>query len=145
MTQHNQKARERSGQCLCGAVRITASAAGDAVCACHCKMCLRWGGGPFMEVECGDSVDIEGEEQVTVYSSSDWAERGFCAACGTHLFYRLKETQQHMIPIGFFGDDDSLVFAKQVFVDERPHYYRFADKTAEMTGAECFAAYGEPG
>ena len=30
----------------------------------------------------------------------------------------------------------------QVFVDERPSYYEFANKTDDMTGAEVFAKYG---
>ncbi len=130
------------GQCLCGAIKISASSESNGVGACHCRSCRRWGGGPFMEIDCGQAVTIEGEEHLTVFDSSDWAERAFCNKCGSHLFYRLKENGQHMVPIGLFEDRDDLAFTHQVFVDERPSYYQFANKTKEMTGAEIFAMFG---
>lgn len=130
------------GQCLCGAIRISASNSSASVGACHCKMCRRWGGGPFMEVNCGRAVSFSGEENISVFNSSDWAERGFCRNCGTHLFYRIKESGEHMIPVGLLDDGYDLVFKNQVFIDQKPPYYRFANKTDDMTGAELFALYG---
>ncbi len=132
---------QKRGKCLCGAVRITAKDAGTEVGACHCKMCRRWGGGPFMEIECGTNVSFEGEENVSVFDSSAWAERGFCKKCGTHLFYRFKRTGQHGIPVGLFDDDENLTFTHQVFIDEKPSFYRFADETHDVTGAEIIAKY----
>ncbi len=135
---------ERHGVCLCGAIQITAKDTEKSVGACHCQMCRRWGGGPFMEIDCGTEVSIKGKENVSVFNSSAWAERGFCRRCGTHLFYRIKETGQHMIPVGLFEDDENLVFDHQVFIDERPSYYQFAGETLEMTGAEILAKYAPP-
>ncbi len=135
---------EKKGQCLCGEVRITAPEAGDKVGACHCKMCRRWGGGPYMEITCGADVVIDGAENVSVFDSSKWAERGFCKLCGTHLFYRLKGTGQHMIPVGLFDDSDDLVLDHEVFIDEKPAFYSFAEKTEQMTGAELFAKFAPP-
>lgn len=135
---------KREGSCLCGSVRVIASDSSNSVGACHCGMCRRWGGGPFIEVSCGSAVSIEGEEFVSVFASSEWAERGFCSKCGTHLFYRLKESQQHMIPVGLFADDANLVFESQVFIDEKPGFYEFSNKTENMTGAELFAKYAPP-
>ncbi|MCH9695758.1 MAG: GFA family protein [Gammaproteobacteria bacterium] len=123
---------------------MTASDTDNKVGACHCKTCRQWGGGPFMEISCGTDVSIGGEDSVTVYDSSEWAERGFCNKCGTHLFYRLKGTGQHMVPVGFFADDEGLEFTSQVFIDSRPDYYAFSNKTHDMTGAELFAKYAPP-
>lgn len=137
------KTAPRHGHCLCGAIQISAPQASTHVGACHCSTCRRWGGGPFMEIDCGTDVTIEGSESLSVFDSSDWAERGFCAKCGTHLFYRLKQTGQHIVPVGVFeGDEKDLTFKHQVFIDERPPYYRFENKTEDMTGAEIFAKYG---
>ena len=97
-----------------------------------------------MEITCGTAVSIEGEDSVSVFDSSKWAERGFCSQCGTHLFYRLKGTGDHMIPVGLFDDDDALVLDHQVFIDEKPEFYSFAEKTSQMTGAELFAKYMPP-
>lgn len=140
--QQGHKQQERHGHCLCGAVRITAKDASTDVGACHCSMCRRWGGGPFMEINCGNTVEIQGEDHIAVYDSSDWAERGFCRTCGTHLFYRLKDTQEHMIPVGLFEEDAGLTLALQVFIDQKPPYYGFDKKTAVMTAAEIFAMFG---
>jgi len=134
--------KERRGHCLCGAITVTAANAGNGVGACHCGMCRRWGGGPYMEINCGSDVQIDGEENLSVFDSSKWAERGFCSNCGTHLFYRIKETGQHMMPVGLFDNDDELVFRSQVFIDEKPSFYRFANETEDLTGAEIFAKYG---
>lgn len=136
------KTTDLRGQCLCGAIRIVAQSPSNSVGACHCKTCRRWGGGPFMEVDCGQAVSIEGEEHLSVFSSSEWAERGFCSQCGTHLFYRIKESGQHMVPVGVFEDGYDLAFKSQVFIDEKPSFYRFANETQNMTGAEVFALYG---
>ncbi|MBT8083893.1 MAG: GFA family protein [Woeseia sp.] len=132
------------GQCLCGSIRIKAESVKNSVGACHCKSCRRWGGGPFMEVDCGQAVTISGEEHLSVFNSSEWAERGFCRQCGAHLFYRIKESGQHMIPVGLFDDGVDLVFESQVFIDEKPSYYHFANETQDLTGAELFAKFGAP-
>lgn len=133
---------ERTGSCLCGAVKITARTAAGSVGACHCNMCRSWGGGPLMAIDCGADVAIDGGENISVFNSSDWAERGFCGGCGTHLFYRLKESGEYHIPAGLFDSADAMLFDHQVFVDEAPGYYRFANETEDMTGPEVFAKYG---
>ncbi len=142
MTSEDKQFRKLHGQCLCGGVKVIASKAGDRVGACHCKMCRRWGGGPFMEVNCGTEIEFDGEHNIAVFGSSDWAERGFCRTCGTHLFYRLRESRQHMVPVGLFEDDEGLVFDHQVFIDERPAYYEFANRTKNLTGEELFKMFG---
>ena len=137
MTNNTSKA----GSCLCGAVRITAANPSNKVGACHCGMCRRWGSGPFMEIDCGTEVSFEGEENITVYDSSSWAERGFCSKCGSHLFYRLKETNQHMVSVGLFDEQGDFIFETQVFIDRKPSFYSFLNKTKDMTEAEIFEMY----
>ncbi len=95
-----------------------------------------------MEVDCGADISFKGEANITVYNSSDWAERGFCNKCGSHLFYRLKESHQHMVPVGLFDDQEPFVFDSQVFIDKKPSFYSFANQTNDMTEAEIFEMYG---
>jgi hypothetical protein len=132
---------EAKGRCLCGAVAIDVRSLSTSVGACHCTTCRRWGGGPYLAVACGSEVTFSGEDQIGIYNSSDWAERGFCKQCGTHLFYRLKASGEHFMPAGLFGDLEGYVLESQVFVDERPGFYEFANQTKDMTGAELFALY----
>jgi hypothetical protein len=107
-------------------------------------MCRKWTGGPFLVVECGSNVHFEGNDNISVFNSSDWAERGFCNKCGSHLFYRLKEARQYFVPVGLFDDGEEWVFDHQVFIDEKPSYYSFANKTKNLTGEEVFAQYSAP-
>ncbi len=132
------------GRCLCGTVTVTTKTLNPDVGACHCTMCRKWTGGPFMAVDCGTAVSFEGGDHISVYNSSEWAERGFCNQCGTHLFYRLKENQQYIMPVGLFDgvtEDQGLVFDHQIFIDEKPDFYDFANETRNMTGKEVFEQF----
>ena len=129
---------EHRGACLCGAVRVRAGTAGNAVGACHCKMCRQWGGGPLLAVECLQDVVFEGTEHIAVFRSSDWAERGFCRECGTHLFFRLKQKGHYALPVGLLGDTDWRL-EEQVFIDDKPPFYSFAQKTRDLTEDQAFA------
>lgn len=131
-----------SGKCLCGTVTFTSTAVKPNLGACHCSMCRQWGGGPFLAVDSGTDVTFTSKDQITTYKSSDWAERGFCSKCGTHLFYRLIDAQLHIMPPGIFDNQDEFIFDHQVCIDNKPDYYTFANKTEDMTCAEMFAKFG---
>lgn len=130
------------GSCLCGAIEITAESKHN-VDVCHCTMCRRWGSGPFFAVHCGPEVAIEGSQKPARYRSSDWAERGFCPTCGTHLFYHLLPTGDYMLPAGLFGDDEDFRLSGQVFFDEKPDFYEFANDTPTMTGDDLIAQFSD--
>ncbi|KAA5604739.1 GFA family protein [Roseospira marina] len=132
----------RTGGCLCGAVRFTLSEDVRVFSACHCAMCRRWTGGPMLAVHCRGPVSWEGTEHITRYRSSDWAERCFCARCGSSLFYHLVATGEIILSLGLFDDQSRFTMAKQIFIDEKPPGYAFANPTETMTGAEVFALYG---
>lgn|SRR5690554_4181199 len=134
---------EHQGRCLCGAVQITAKTKNNNMGVCHCTMCRKWGSGPLFAVECGSDVAFEGKDKISTYNSSEWAERGFCQQCGTHLFYRLKETGQYAIPIGLFEDGEQWNLTEQIFIDQKPSFYSLTQKTKELTGKEVFAQYAK--
>ncbi|MBK0400564.1 GFA family protein [Limibaculum sp. M0105] len=129
-----------TGRCLCGAVTFTAERP-VRVSACHCAMCRRWSGGPYFVCEPENVTFAEGAP-VGTYRSSDWAERGFCTRCGTALFYRLVETGAHYLNTFTIEDLGEPDFALQVFTDEKPGFYSFAEPTKCLTGPEIFAMFG---
>jgi hypothetical protein len=104
-------------------------------------MCRKWGGAALLVVECGSDVAFSGAENISLYQSSEWAERGFCNKCGSHLFFKFKQNNQYFIPVGLFDNAEGFVFDNQVFIDEKPPYYSFANKTQNLTGAELFAEF----
>ena len=128
-------------KCLCGAVSITANQINPNFTVCHCESCRGWGGAPFFAVQCGTDVVIEGCEYIKLYESSAWASRGFCAECGSHLFYQLLESGAYNMPVGIFSDLGPLEMTMQYFSDQRPEYYCFANQTEEMTRAEIMAYF----
>jgi hypothetical protein len=128
------------GQCLCGAIAVKTPDK-TSIDACHCGMCRRWGGGPALGIPCGTDVQIDGSDRLKVYQSSDWAERAFCSECGTHIFYKLVPTGEYFLPAGLFQDDVKFEFTEQIFIDCKPHYYDFANKTVNLTEAEILAKF----
>lgn len=131
---------EKHGSCLCGAVKLSVSLENASVDACHCSMCRTWGGGPLFSVHCSQAVRFTAGQPV-FYESSEWAERGFCGQCGTHLLYRLKNGQFDSVSVGVLEGDTDWVFDLQVYVDSKPAYYCFANQTKTMTGAEVEALF----
>lgn len=128
------------GKCLCGAVSVAIKMYDNRISTCHCSMCRKWGGGPLFAAEPVHDVRFSGAEHITVFSSSEWAERGFCKQCGTHLFYRLKEKEHYAIPVGLLDSDD-WAFTQQIFIDQKPDFYTFANDTSMLTEQEVFAQH----
>lgn len=124
---------ERTGSCLCGAVRISVSGDATDLGVCHCPKCRKWAGGPFFELECGTNVAIEGTQCVSIFKSSEWDERAFYKECGSHLYIRSIESNEYGIPPGLFQNDQGVLFNRQVFFDRKPTYYSFSDITRNIT------------
>jgi hypothetical protein len=132
---------EMKGGCLCGAVRFSAIPKKNEHEACHCNMCRKWSGGPWMAVECVGSVLVEEDSNIGVYRSSKWAERWFCKQCGTVLFYKLRDHDHFGVSVEAFDEPEKFTFTSEIFIDEKPARYDFANDTIKMTGAEVFEAF----
>ena len=90
-----------TGGCQCGAVRYRLQAEPSAANICHCRMCQKAGGGPFMAFAgacLNEIVFTRGGPKV--FASSEVAERGFCAECGTPLTYRLLDRDRIAVTLG---------------------------------------------
>lgn len=129
------------GSCACGAVKFETDEPITGFTACHCKTCRQWTGGPFMATNCGENVRFEGEENIGKINFSEWAERGFCKVCGSSLYYKLISSGQYFMSLGSFEDQNGLVMKTQVFIDEKPDSYEFANECKVMTGEEVFAQF----
>ncbi len=83
---------EATGGCLCGAVRFRVTAKPVAAYYCHCTMCQKNSGGPFMA---SATVPIEAfaftKGEPKAYESSPGNLRLFCEACGSALGARVAE------------------------------------------------------
>ncbi|QPC44802.1 GFA family protein [Kaustia mangrovi] len=131
-------AKSVPGRCLCGAVTFTAMAGDRDVGVCHCSMCRHWTAGVFMALHC-EGVTLDKGDELGVYRSSDWGERCFCKACGTPLFWRMHDGSMYAVSVNALDVGEDLKLASEIFIDEKPGYYAFANDTHRMTGAEVIA------
>lgn len=134
----------RECQCMCGAVSFAATPKQMTMDACHCEMCRKWAGGVFLSVECSD-INITDESDVTVFKSSDWAERLSCAKCGTTLVWRMQDGSFQSVALPAFADAGAFVFDRELFIDNKPANYSFSNTTRQLTEAQLFAALAPSG
>jgi hypothetical protein len=129
------------GSCLCNKIKFSFTAKDKTFSACHCKMCRIWGGGPAFAVESSGEIEFEGPENISVFSSSKWAERGFCKNCGTNLFYRLKNHDFCNFNLGIIDNHKDFEFTSQFFIDNKPNNYTFSNDTKNMTEKEVMDSF----
>lgn len=82
--------REHQGGCLCGAVHYRISSGAPLrVTNCHCRLCQKAAGAPFVTwAEFPAEAVTFTKGRPAFHRSSESAERGFCAACGSALTFR---------------------------------------------------------
>ncbi len=109
-----------AGGCQCGAVRYRLTAAPSRAGVCHCRMCQKAGGAPVMAFASVKSAGLAFTRGApATYSSSAIAERGFCAACGTPLTYRMTGLDWVSVTIGSLDDPGSFAPGFQFGVEAR--------------------------
>jgi hypothetical protein len=120
-----------TGRCLCGDVSFSAELPSKWVAHCHCTMCQRSGGSAFMtwvglDAERCRIADPVG--RLAWYQSSDAGERGFCARCGSTLFFRSQRWagELHVTLANFTGPVDRAPQA-HVFWDPRVPWLHLGD------------------
>jgi hypothetical protein len=109
-----------AGGCQCGAVRYRLKAEPTGVNICHCRMCQKASGGPFMAfggVRTSDFVVTRGA--IASFASSNIAERGFCAECGTPLTYQGLGSDRISVTLGSLDDPNGAKPTAQLGVESR--------------------------
>jgi hypothetical protein len=134
---------ELNGQCMCGAVSVTATPSTGSMGACHCDMCRRWTSSMLMTFTAEPGYAALGP--VKTYTSSDWAERAFCEECGSALWYRMTTPGemhgQTQMAAGLFENAGGNVLKLELFIDKKPEGYAFDGERRQMTEADVFAMY----
>ena len=109
-----------TGGCQCGAVRYRLSAEPTGVNICHCRMCQKASGGPMMAfggVRLSEFVVSSGA--IATFSSSDIAERGFCAQCGTPLTYQGVGSDRISVTLGSLDEPGAVAPVTQLGVESK--------------------------
>jgi hypothetical protein len=85
------------GGCFCGFVRYRAGTPVFHETSCHCSICRRTSGAPFVtwfSVADPDFAFTSGE--AVIFRSSDHGSRSFCPRCGTPLTFRSSRSPQEV-------------------------------------------------
>jgi hypothetical protein len=97
-----------TGGCQCGAVRYELLTAPEHASICHCRMCQRASGQPFMAFARVKHENLRWTRgRPFVFASSNIVERGFCNSCGTPLTYRRREAGTISVTIGSLDDAEA--------------------------------------
>lgn len=128
------------GQCMCGAVTVTATSTDPVLRACHCEMCRRHNSFAFVNIQTDpNSIDISGP--VKVFKSSDWAQRGFCETCGSTLWYGMQHDGSRNLSAGLFTELGGAEIVQEYFVDECLLGAGFAGSHEKLTRQQTFALF----
>jgi len=116
------------GSCLCGAVRFEAAGDLNAPDACHCSQCRKQSGHYWASTDVPRSaLKIHGEDNITWFFASERVRRGFCATCGSFLFWDPVRRDSVAVAMGAFETPTGTHLAKHIFVADKGDYYDIAD------------------
>ncbi len=118
----------KTGSCLCGAVTFTVAADLPPPDACHCVQCRKQSGHYFVSTDVPKTaLAISGADQVSWYQSSAKVRRGFCARCGSSLFFDPPARDWIGVAMGAFDSPTGTHLEKHIFVAEKGDYYEITD------------------
>ena len=111
------------GGCLCGGVRYRVNGSLRDITTCHCGECRRTHGGAAPYTACPDDqlellVDV-GLAWIESPHSTTNAVRGFCANCGSSLFWKAPERDYTAIAAGSVDEPSGLHSIDHIWWDAR--------------------------
>ena len=131
----NSDPKAVTGGCYCSKVRYRAGLIGEEISECHCSQCRKQSGHRYAVIETRSGlVNIEGADALTWFKSSDAAERGFCATCGSHLFWRSLSDDEMAILAASIDTPTGLRVGQHIFVESKGDYYEITDGLPQFSG-----------
>jgi hypothetical protein len=119
------------GRCLCGAVAYEVRGPVRHVVLCHCTECRRWTGhfGAFAATgrDCLVLVEERGLRWVASPASDRGARRGFCAECGTSLFWEPADARTVSIAAGTIDAPTGLRVVGHWYTHQAGDYYEIPE------------------
>lgn len=123
----------RKGSCLCGSVRFQSVGPWRDVVYCHCSQCRKSSGHYWAATNVPQAaLVITSDDGLTWFQSSDFAERGFCANCGSSLFYRRHAEDKIAISAGCLDGPTDLGEIRHIYVKDKGSYYGISDDLPQV-------------
>ncbi len=126
--------QERTGGCLCGAVRFRIEGAMRQIVACHCGQCLKSHGNFAAYSACDrDQITFEEERGLKWFASSDKARRGFCGECGASLFWEPTFESYTAVSAGALDQTGDLKLVRHIYTGDKPDWYNISDGLEQVS------------
>ncbi len=114
------------GRCLCGAITFRVTAPPTDASACHCSQCRRQSGNYWASANVpATALEIEGEPRWV--AASPMARRGFCADCGSFLFWQGTGETSVAFALGALDTPTGLRIERHIFTADKGDWYDIAD------------------
>jgi len=125
-----------TGGCACGRVRYEISVAPIDAGYCHCGLCRLTTGAVMLAWA---TVPIHGIHYTagdpSVYASSAWGERRFCAHCGAQFEYRAQKNPKVVdVNIGLLDKPELVPPASHVWVEDEVPWLHIQDHLPRYLG-----------
>jgi hypothetical protein len=117
-----------TGGCLCGEIRYEVDGPLRGVIACHCAPCRKSTGNFVTATACWRSdFSLAKSESLRWYVTEAKYRRGFCANCGSTLFFDQLDGDRISITAGSFDEPQGLRTLAHINVAEAGEYYTIDD------------------
>ncbi len=126
-----------TGGCMCGCVRYEVSGPLRGVIACHCVQCRRASGNFVTATACRRSAfSLLKSDTLRWYVAVPGYRRGFCAECGSCLFFEEVGGERVSISAGSLDEPQGLKIVAHIFASEAGDYYTIDSSVpVSQTGA----------
>jgi hypothetical protein len=113
-----------TGGCQCGAVRFSTTELLDNAHICHCRMCQKAVGNYFAALVSTPKSELTWTRGTpSRFQSSGDVERGFCAECGTPLFFDPIHSQDIGLCIGALDHPQAVKPVSQDSIESRMPWF----------------------
>ena len=118
------------GSCLCGTVRFEIDGPFSMMMSCHCSMCRKHHGAPFVTFA-GAPLEgfrwLSGESSLRYYASSPGGQRSFCSVCGSVGPMLMPSMGLAVVPAGMLEGDPGIRPQAHLFVGSKAPWHEISD------------------
>lgn len=110
----------RTGGCLCGAVRYVVRGPVRDIVWCHCSQCRRQTGSALAAAAARRAnFQLQSAATLRWFASSASARRGFCAECGSVLFWECDGADRIAIAAGSLDDGQGIKTVAHIYAADK--------------------------
>ncbi len=126
------------GGCQCGKIRFVAHSLLENSHVCHCRTCQKAVGNFFAALVGVPLTDFAWTRGIpATFKSSEFVDRGFCADCGTPLFFKHTKNKHISLTIGSFDHPEIIHLNFQLGMEGR------LPQIDQLTGLKAFGTTEE--